>query len=207
MTKRRQVIESFAPLGGRILGGLTLVVALLVIIDIIAQWRTLDGLTAGGIVVALSALVWIAMIRPAVVAYEEALVIRNLVRDVRIPWARVQSAEIRPILIVNTEQGAYKSVAVAVTRADRRAMWRSKEDAAKRRDAAAAGAPPTPAARVAEHQSKTAPAMHAVHRIDVMAKKYAETSQGDVSKTWAWPEIAVFGAGVLLALVGYILTR
>lgn len=207
MTKRRQVIESFAPLGGRILGGLTLAIALLVIIDIIAQWRTLDGLTAGGIVLALSALVWIAMIRPAVVAYEEALVIRNLIRDVRIPWALVQSAEIRPILVVNTEQGAYKSVAVAVTRADRKAMWRAKEDAGRRRDTASAGAPPTPAARAAEHQAKTAPAMHAAHRIDVMAKKYAENSTGDVTKTWAWPEIAVFGVGVLVALVGYVLTR
>lgn len=207
MTKRRQVIESFAPLGGRILGGLTLVVALLVIVDIIAQWRTLDGLTAAGVVIALSSLVWISMIRPAVVAYEEALVIKNLLRDVRIPWARIESAEIRPILIVNTEQGAYKSVAVAVTRADRRAMWRSKEDAARSRDAAAAGKPATPASRVAEHQAKTAPAMHAAHRIDVMAKKYAETSQGDVTKTWAWIEIAVFGAGLLIALVGYLLTR
>jgi hypothetical protein len=207
MAKRRQVIESFAPLGGRILGGLTLVIALLVIIDIIAQWRTLDGLTAGGIVVALSALVWVSMVRPAVMAYEEALVIRNLIRDVRIPWALVQSAEIKPILVVNTEQGAYKSVAVAVTRADRKAMWRAKEDAGRRRDAAATGAPPTPASRIAEHQAKTAPAMHAAHRIDVMAKKYAETSQGDVTKTWAWAEIAVFGAGLLAALVGYILTR
>jgi hypothetical protein len=86
-------------------------------------------------------------------------------------------------------------------------MWRAKEDAGRSRDAAAAGAAPTPASRIAEHQGKTAPAMHAAHRIDVMAKKYAETSQGDVTKTWAWPEIAVFGAGLLAALVGYLLTR
>jgi hypothetical protein len=203
MTKRRKVVESFAPTGGRILGVITLVIALLVLVDIVVQWRTMDGLTAGGVVVALGALVWISMIRPAVVAYEEVLVMRNLIRDVWIPWALVKNTEIRPILIVHTEQGSYRSVAVAVTRADRRAMWRSKEDAAKLRDMG--GSAPTPSSRAAEQTARLSPAMHASHRIEVMAKKYGESAPGgDVRKTWAWPEIAVFGAGVLAAVIGYL---
>lgn len=203
MSKRR-VVESFAPVGGRVLGVITLVIALVVIVDIVLQWRTFDGLTAGGVVLALSALVWISMIRPAVVAYEDVLVMRNLIRDVWIPWSLVKGTEIRPILIVHTEQGDFRSVAVAVTRADRRAMWRSKEDAAKLRSMGG-GVAPTPASRAAEQTARTAPAMHASHRIEVMAKKYAEnTAGGEITKTWAWPEIAVFGVGVLAAVIGYL---
>lgn len=205
MTKRRRVVESFAPIGGRILGVITLVIALIVIVDIVLQWRTSDGLTAGGVVLALSALVWISMIRPAVVAYEEVLVVRNLIRDVLIPWSLVKSTEIRPILIIHTEDGGtYRSVAVAVTRADRRAMWRSKEDAAKLRNMGG-GVAPTPSSRAAEHTARLSPAMHASHRIEVMSKKYGESAPGgEVTKRWAWPEIAVFGVGVLAALIGYL---
>lgn len=207
MSKRR-IVESFAPTGGRVLGIITLVIGLAVIVDIIVEWRSLEGLTAAGVVFALGALVWSSMVRPAVVAYEEILVLRNFVRDVWIPWRVVDNAEVRPVLTINTTDGkAYRSVAVGATGADRRAMWKARARSTDgttpasvpgSSDRRGAGPPPI------ENASS---ALRAAHRVEVMAEKYADTApEGDqVEQTWVWPPIAVFFGGVVIATVAGLL--
>lgn len=214
MSKRR-IVESFAPTSGRVLGIITLVIGLAVIVDIIVEWRSLEGLTAGAVVIALGAVVWSSMVRPSVVAYEEILVLRNFIRDIWIPWRLVKNAEVKPVLTINTTDGqAFRSVALGATGADRRAMWKARARAAEadRGVASSAGplggrstspaGPPGPAA--APHESS---AMRAATRVEVMAEKYADSApEGDqIVRTWAWPEIAVFCVAVVIATLSAVL--
>lgn len=205
MSKRR-VVESFAPTGGRVLGIITLLIGLAVIVDIIVEWRSLEGLTAAAVVIALAALVWASMVRPSVVAYEEILVVRNFIRDVWIPWRLVQSTEVKPVLTINTTDGqAFRSVAVGATGADRRALWKAK---ARAMDGSSGNsAPGGPTAGVSTSSAGPAApenvssALRAAHRIEVMAEKYAGSAPegGQVVRTWAWPEIAAFCVAAVIA--------
>lgn len=67
--------------------------------------------------VAIALLAWGLFVRPSVELADEALVLRNLVRDVRIPWSRIGSTEARWNLRVVTDGGAsYGSWAVSKQR-------------------------------------------------------------------------------------------
>lgn len=189
------------------LGIITLVIGLLVIVDIVIEWRSLDGLTVGAVVVALGALVWLAMIRPSVVAYEEVLVIRNILRDTWIPWRLVTRTELSPVLVVHTDDRAYRSVAVGITAADRRAMYRNRRDATRQRAALDAEAGRPQAMPGGTPQARRSPAEHIAHRIEVMAGKYADNApeRTAVERTWALPELGVFAVAVAVAVVTSLL--
>lgn len=189
------------------LGIITLLIGLLVLVDIVIEWRSLDGLTVAAVVVALGALVWLAMIRPSVVAYEEVLVIRNILRDTWIPWRLVTGTELSPVLVVHTEDRAYRSVAVGITAADRRAMYRNRRDALRERSAMDAEAGRSQAMPGGTRPVRRSPAEHIAHRIEVMANKYADNApeRTEVERTWAWPELLVFAVATAVAVVTSLL--
>ncbi len=197
-----KVIESFAPTGGRVLGIVTLAIGVLILVDIALEWRTLQGLSAAAVVVAIGTLVWLGLIRPSVVAYEDALVLRNMIRDTRIPWHLVESASVAPVLAVAAGGQVYKSSAVTVSGADRRAQRRQRKAAT---EALRSGAPaPSRPANPAD----AAPSDYAVHRIESLAARYAEESRGQaqVEQRWRWVEFAVVAVAVLVAVVTNVLS-
>lgn len=199
----RTVIERFAPIGGRVLGYLTLAIGVLILVDIVVEWRTLSGLSTAGIVVAVCALVWLSLCRPAVVAFERELVLRNILSDIRIPWHLVESVQVSPVLTLPVGDRTYRSSAVGVTGADRRAMRKSRRNAV---EAAMSGRPAggeTPGQPDASALSGLSPANYAIRRLEMLANKYADASRGttEVVRQWRWPEFAVVGAGVVLAVV------
>jgi Protein of unknown function (DUF2581). len=59
------------------------------------------------------ALVWSLLVRPAVVLDDDGVTIRNVVRDVHIPWVRVTDVESRWNLKVFVEDRAYTAWAIS----------------------------------------------------------------------------------------------
>ncbi|WP_020578687.1 hypothetical protein [Actinopolymorpha alba] len=199
--RSRKVIESFAPTAGRVLGVLTMAIGALILGDVVVEWRTWNGLATAGIVVAVCTLIWLSLVRPSVVAYEDELVLRNILSDVHIPWHLVRSARIAPVLAIATEDASYRSAAVSVTGADRRAMRRSQRNAV---ESAQVGRPQSPGE--ADLGSRS-PADYTTHRIETLAAQYAEKSKdkAQVVRTWRRVEFAIVGAAVLVTTVAALL--
>lgn len=201
----KKVVERFAPAGGRILGLITIVIGILIVGDIIVEWRTWAGVSAAAVVVAVCTLVWVGLVRPAVVAYEEALVLRNILSDVRIPWHLVESATVAPVLTISVGDKVYRSSAVGVTGADRRAMRRSKRDSVESvmRGRSPGSDDEGPAPKGAARLAGMPPSAYTTHRIETLAEKYAEGSRvsTEVERRWRWPEFTVVVAAILLAFL------
>ena len=189
-------IESFAGTGSRVLGVIVLAIAGLAIVDILIEWRTLQGLSAAAITVALGTLVWMSMVRPAVVVFERAVVLRNFVRDVEIPWHLMKDVEIKPVLTVTAEHDKlYRSIAVAASGADRRAEMRARRQAAK---ASAAGMEVGRSGQV--DPNTRPPSEYAVERIRAVAEQNREQSRelAQVRRRWVAPELIVaFASGLI----------
>ncbi|HZC25748.1 MAG TPA: hypothetical protein VE287_01920 [Actinopolymorphaceae bacterium] len=193
-----KVVERFAPTAGRVLGIITMAIGALILVDVIVEWRTSTGYATVAATLAVCTFVWLGLVRPSVVAQEDVLVFHNILRDTRIPWHLVQSAEIAPVLTVVADGRAYRSSAVALTGADRRSMRRSRRD---RVEAVQRGtADPTQAAT---HGVDVTPADYTIRRIETMASTYAEASKAQVAveRSWRWPEFAIIAVTLLLALV------
>ncbi|MGW5365560.1 hypothetical protein [Actinopolymorpha pittospori] len=201
----KKVIERFAPAGGRILGVITILIGVLIVGDIIVEWRTWAGLSAAAVVVAVCALVWVGLVRPAVVAYEEALVLRNILSDVRIPWHLVESATVSPVLTLPVGGKVYRSSAVGVTGADRRAMRRSRRESveAVMRGRSPGSEEEGPAPKGAASLAGMPPSVYTTHRIETLAEKYADASRvtTEVERHWRWPEFAVVVVAILVAVL------
>jgi hypothetical protein len=196
-------IESFAPTAGRVLGILTLAIGAVILLDIVLEWRTWDGFTAATIVIALSAVVWLALVRPCVVAYEEALVLRNILSDTWIPWHLIESATIAPVLDLKAAGEHHRSAAIALTGSDRRSLRRRG-----RRDAVrvAEGGVLEPSDATAPGAS-VSPSDYTLQRIDGLSRKYAEKTANqpggpaEVERHWRWPEFGVIVGAILIAVV------
>ncbi|MEQ7126273.1 hypothetical protein ABN034_17310 [Actinopolymorpha sp. B11F2] len=209
-------IESFAPTAGRVLGVLTLAIGAVILVDIVLEWRTWDGFTAATVVIAVSAVVWLALVRPCVVAYEEALVLRNILSDTWIPWHLIESVAIAPVLQVKVAGAEHRSVAIALTGADRRSLRRrAKRGAFQASQAAMMESSDASAFQVAPGAlresvgpgANVAPADYTLQRIDGLSRKYAETTaqqtggSAKVERHWRWPEFGVIAAAILVAVV------
>lgn len=94
--------------------GLGVVVAGLV--ELVAT-RSTDGADWVGLRIALGveavAVAWAVCVRPCVVVDSEGVTIRNILRDVRIPWAALTGVEVRWDLVVQTARASYPAWAIA----------------------------------------------------------------------------------------------
>jgi hypothetical protein len=194
-----KAVESFAPVGGRVLGIATLAIGALIVVDILLEWRTADGFTAAATVVAVCAFVWLGLVRPSVVAYDDVLVLRNVLCDHVVPWHLVTGASISPMLTVETPDRAYRSSAVGITARDRRALRKAHRNAAE----AAVNRAGQPTTASGTPLSEAPPGEYAVARIESLARKYADNSRDrtTVERRWHWREFAVIGVAVVVAVV------
>lgn len=195
-----KVVERFAPTAGRVLGLITLAIGALILVDVVVEWRTSQGYATVAATLAVCTFVWLGLVRPSVVAQEDVLVFHNILRDTRIPWHLVESAQIAPVLTVVAAGQAYRSSAVALTGADRRSMRRSRRD---RVEAVQRGLSEPAQTQGQSHGADVTPADYTIRRIETMARTYAEASkeQATVERIWRWPEFAIIAVTLLLALV------
>lgn len=166
------------------------VVAVVLAADLL--WRGDGRLMAGGLaaIALVTLLVYAVSQRPAVVATERGVVLRNVVRDVRVPWRLVQRVESDWALTVVTAHRDY--VAWAITgRPGRGRAVRSRvdhgPDRARRGPVTAHDTPARIAGRLTER------------RDEALTSAAGPAHGGDLVEVWtAWP---VVGAALLCVVV------
>ena len=109
------VVERFEPTSGQVTGWMTIVLA--AVLAVAGVVYADDGfplwVAATGLLVAV--LAWAAMIRPALWATHEHLVMRNLVETVHIRLAAVEEMAIRQVLAVRVGEQRFVSTVVGRT--------------------------------------------------------------------------------------------
>ena len=94
------VVERFQPTSGRFSGWAAVLLSAAVVVAMVAYLD--DGFPAwvGGVALLVGVLSWAAMLRPALWATEEHLVMRNLAETVHIRLAAVEELAVRQVLAV-----------------------------------------------------------------------------------------------------------
>ena len=109
---RGAVVERFQATSGRVTGWLTVVLGAFVVVAGVAYLD--DGfpawVAAAGLLVGV--LAWAAMLRPALWATEEHLVMRNLAETVHVRLAAVEEMAVRQVLAVRAGDRRYVSTVV-----------------------------------------------------------------------------------------------
>jgi hypothetical protein len=114
------VVERFRPTSGRFSGWAAVLLSAAVLVAMVVYLD--DGFPAwvGGVALLVGVLAWAAMLRPALWATEEHLVMRNLAETVHIRLAAVEELAVRQFLAVRA--GDRRLVSTVLGRTWRRAM-------------------------------------------------------------------------------------
>ena len=184
---KQEPVEEFHPTSGRAQGVIAVTAAAgLVAIGL----RDVDsGFPAPliAVCVLLGVLAWASMLRPRVWATADDLVMRNMLHTVRIPLAAIQTVVVRQVLAVGVAKGRYVSPAIGQSaRATARA---DKADAKK-------SATESYQVFVEERIVQLADNARSEAGVEKFSDEQVALAAG-VRRSWAWPEIAALGAGVL----------
>jgi len=110
ISTRQQLIRQRSPLGLAAVCGVT---GLVLLASSAWQWAEHPEPLFAAWVVFIMAAVWSLFVRPAVLLDEDGVTIRNIVRDVHIPWSQVGDVECRWSLKVFVEDRAYTAWAIS----------------------------------------------------------------------------------------------
>ena len=109
-SRTQHVFRQRSPLTLAVVGGLT---ALLLLVSLAWNWAdNPEPLFLAWVLFGL-AIVWSLFVRPAVLLDDEGLTIRNVVRDISIPWVQVTDVEFRWNLRVFVGDRAYTAWALS----------------------------------------------------------------------------------------------
>ncbi|MGZ0148421.1 PH domain-containing protein [Kribbella sp. WER1] len=177
--------EQYLSASNRITGTIVLVIGALGLLDVVLEWRTATGVLVGSIIAIFMTLAYVGLIRPSVTLDPDHLLLRNHLRDYRIPWSKVTGADVTDLLRVHTEANRYRAPGVQLVMRDLR-----KQRVGGRKLAA---------------DSSISKADIVVNRIENHMERYAATSEGDVVTAWARPELIVIAVLAVLAVVAAFL--
>ena len=173
--------EQYLSASNRITGSIVMVIGALGLVDILIEWRTATGLMVGCVIGIFMVLAYVGLIRPSVTLSPENLLLRNHLRDHRIPWSKVTGVDVTDILRVHTDGNRFRAPGVQLVMRDLR-----KQRVGGRKLAA---------------DSSISKADFVVNRIEHHQEQYAAKSEGDVVHGWARPELIVAGVLAVIALV------
>lgn len=105
------VVEKFAATGGRTLGYLSGVLLVVLAVGLLASDAQANVELVLGCVAAVL-LDWLALIRPQAAAHANGLVLRNMLRDVFIPWTQVRRCKVGQTLQVATDDAQFHGLGV-----------------------------------------------------------------------------------------------
>lgn len=143
-------------------------------------WISLAAL--GAISVAVYALAW----RPAVVADSRGVTLRNIVRDVVVPWGRVERIGSKWSLTIDTAERSWPSWAITARNRERSAFSRGGTTARE------PASPPAP-----QSGESTALVSEELSRRWQASAGGAEEGEGDVVVRWVWAVIAALAVSLL----------
>ncbi|MGH3496137.1 MAG: hypothetical protein ACRDP1_01550 [Nocardioidaceae bacterium] len=176
---------------------------------VFSVWLVVSDTTQTAFAVATGVLgfcwvMYVALVRPTMHAYDDHLLIRNLMRDIRVPWHLVEDVDVRQTTRVLAGGVVYHAVGIG-----RSFRQLASSDLSKRRDAGAGQAGMGGLQDMATRPTMQDPASVSIAYVDYVAERILRlgTEQRQVSRHWskvvvAWgkPEIAVLVA-LLVAFV------
>jgi len=174
-------LERFPASVGRWFGVGAIAVAAVLAVD--ETRRGLDANAGIGLAVLLAAAVciYMVMVRPQAIAYAAGLRVKRLVSDVDIPWSRIERAERRQTLRIDTDKGVVHCVAAPRSA---RAMLISGGRWADR-----SGERDYMADRIMQYS---------------IERGEDPVAQAPVTTRWAWPEISLLGIAVVGGLIAWL---
>lgn len=185
-----RLLERFSPSGLRVLGVAGLVAVGLWIGLMLAGGDIGESLDVLAVLAAVALFSWVALVRPAVHAYEDHLLLRNLLRDIEVPWHLVGSVRVSQTLRVEADDRVWHGVAISRSaRTELRAQRSARQ--------------PGGATAVSSSSQVYAPEYtdFVVDRILYLASEHAEVSRrrAHVTRRWAVAELVL--AALLTAAI------
>ncbi len=123
----------YRPVLSRVLAAVYLAIAVYWLGAVLLGPRPGDALVVGPALLAVGALVYALLWRPAVVVDLEGVRLVNLVRDVRVPWPALEGVETRYALTLLTAGRSYQSWAAAAAGRPQRSVLLGRRDEAAER--------------------------------------------------------------------------
>jgi hypothetical protein len=177
-------LERFPASVGRWFGVGAIAVAAALAVDETRKGIDANGALGLAVLLAAAVGIYMVMVRPQAIAYVRGLRVKRLASDVDVPWSRIERAERRQTLRIDTDQGVVHCVAAPRSA---RGMLMSRGrwvDRSQERDYMAD--------RIMEYS---------------IARGEDPAAQAPVTTRWAWPEIALLGIAVLGGLVAWMAGR
>ncbi|WP_119731819.1 PH domain-containing protein [Thermomonospora amylolytica] len=188
---------------GRVAAWAWLTFSVLMLADTVLRGDDLAAAVAAAVLLFGCGLAYVLGLRPRITAGEDAVEIRNPLRDIRVPWPAVRKIEATHALQIRftDPEGGERLARAWTLQTSPRA--RTREERRLRQQAA--GLPPKVAARLT---GRTALG-YAVEQLNDLAKKHRRKSAENAAGTVAWsrPALAalIFPGAVLLASIALAL--
>jgi hypothetical protein len=183
------------PCSSRIFGMVVLtalaVASVLVLMDgtSVVHWTVLAGI----VLVGLGA--WLTMVRPAVHAHDDHVLVRNALTDTKVPWHLIESVRVRQVLVIQTGDRAVHGLAAG--RSARQQMRQERPGGRSGQSLMKASMFGGDSAARMDYADAVA------QRIDHLAAKNRRKSEGlEFDKRWRSAEaLAVAGVAVAFAVL------
>lgn len=103
------------PCSSRVFGLITLAGLVVVFALVIADGRSVGhaAVLAGIVLIGLGT--WLTMVRPALHAHDDHILVRNALTDTKVPWHLVESVDVGQVLIIRTDDRVVQGLAVGRT--------------------------------------------------------------------------------------------
>ena len=174
------------------------VVAVVFVVDALRRGDVHDKVVVIAAVVVTSAVVYAVSYRPAVVVDDDAVLLRNVVRDIRVPWSAVTDVEREWVLTV--EVGRRRYVAWAVSARNPARAGRAARGEAGMLPGVAM---PRIGGEPAEGAHQPAPGRPSEEVLERWLRRRDRVPPGEVTVTYPWPVAVVLAValGVLVLVV------
>lgn len=198
-------VQKFRPTSGTALGHVGIAATLLAIGLVAVTEPSLVGLRICVGLAAFGLLLWLALLRPRVTAYDETLVLRGLASDLHLPLAGIDTAVVRHTL--NVWLGEDRYVSPAIGRSSRKMLNRRS-----RGPMAVLGVEQTDdrmgLGQAGEIGSSGDYATFVENRIEDLARSARRDLRGEpppVRREWAVPELTALAVLTVAFLLTYLL--
>lgn len=185
--------RAFTPAPSRVLGWILIAVAVANFADIGIRGRDHASLVAAAALLLGCGIVYVLCLRPGLVAGDDAVHMRNPLRDVRIPWAALETTDVTDALRLHAGGKTYRSWAYQESsRARARARMRKpRTDLPENVADAVAG--------------KTRSEYIAEQLREMAGERAGDTRASGAEVTWWWPAVAAVAVPAVLLVVAILL--
>ncbi|GII75544.1 hypothetical protein Sru01_05260 [Sphaerisporangium rufum] len=182
-------------------------------VDLILNGRIPTALVAGAVLGVLTAAVFVGCLRPAIVAGEDGVLVRNPLRNILVPWKAVDAVRVSHTIAIESGEQSVRCWTP-------QASARERARAARRGAAAASPTSTGPKARGFDLQPKVSKAEQAAlsamagrTHADWVAQQLTETAErrarlaterGTMTSTWSPTALAAIAAALILVIAALI---